>query len=67
EIENYRITELPELEDPFEALVKQLTGGAKARILQNELGESYKHVERLKSIVNSKGIMARIPYDVEMY
>ncbi|HCY00085.1 MAG TPA: signal peptide peptidase SppA, partial [Bacteroidales bacterium] len=66
-LENYRIAELPKQADPFEALVKQLTGSAKANILKNELGDSYKHIERLKDIAASKGIMARIPYDIELY
>jgi protease-4 len=67
ELENYRISELPEQDDPFEAIIKQLTGGAKANILKNELGENYKYVERVKSIVTNRGIMARIPYDIELY
>ncbi|MDD4384723.1 MAG: signal peptide peptidase SppA, partial [Bacteroidales bacterium] len=66
-LENYRISELPEQEDPFEAIIKQLTGGAKANILKNELGENYKYIERVKSIVTNRGIMARIPYDIELY
>ncbi|MDD3892216.1 MAG: S49 family peptidase [Bacteroidales bacterium] len=66
-LENYRITELPKQADPFEAFVKQLTGGAKANILKNELGDNYKYIERLKNIATSKGIIARIPYDIELY
>ncbi len=66
-LENYRISELPKLEDPFEALVKQLTGGAKVRMIEDELGIAYKHYKNMLEIVNNQGILARMPYDLEVY
>ncbi len=67
ELETYRISELPKKEEAFEAILKQLTGEAKTKMLKEELGDSYRHWARIKSIANTKGAMARIPYDVEIY
>ena len=66
-LENYRITELPKQKDPFEALVKDLTGSAKASLLEDELGFAYKHYRNLMELVNTRGVQARIPYEIEVY
>jgi protease-4 len=66
-LEKYRITELPKQPDPFEQLIKQFTGSAKAQFLKDELGVAYKHYELMLNIVNNKGILAIMPYDLEVY
>lgn len=66
-LENYRISELPKQKDPFESLLKQLSGDVKSKILRSELGDNYDHIIRLKNVATQKGVMARIPYDVEIY
>ncbi len=67
ELEQYRITELPKQEDPFEALLKEFTGSAKMKIFAKEFGLPYKQYQRIQSIMNNRGIQARLPYDVEVY
>jgi protease-4 len=67
ELEQYRITELPKQEDPFQALLKEFTGSAKMKIFEKEFGMAYKHYNRLQSIIENRGVQARIPYDVEIY
>lgn len=66
-LEKYRITELPKLEDPFEALIKQFTGQAKARFIQDELGVAFKHYKFMLESLKHQGILARMPYDLEVY
>jgi len=63
-LEDYRITKLPKLRDPLEELLKDLTGDARSLFLKTELGEQYKLYRQLKDVVNSKGILARMPFDV---
>ncbi|PTN08359.1 signal peptide peptidase SppA [Mangrovibacterium marinum] len=63
-LENYRITKLPKLPDPLEELVKELTGEAKSFFMQKELGDQYKIYQQLKATANTKGILARMPYDI---
>ena len=64
-LEDYRITKLPKLKDPWEELLKDLTGEAQSFFMERELGDQYKLYEQLKNVVNSKGIMARMPYDIK--
>lgn len=66
-LEEYRISELPKLEDPFEVLVKQLTGSAQASLLENELGIAFKHYKNMLDMVKHQGILAKMPYDIEVY
>lgn len=66
-LEKYRLVELPEQKDPFQEIIKGMTGEAKAFFLKDELGVTYKHYNRIKSMLNNQGVQARIPYDVEVY
>jgi len=63
-IEDCRISEYPKQKDPFEELVKQLTGSVKMKFIKSELGENYHYYEMLKNAMNTKGILARMPYDI---
>ncbi|WP_163716369.1 signal peptide peptidase SppA [Mangrovibacterium lignilyticum] len=63
-LEDYRITKLPKLKDPFEELLKDLTGDARSFFMERELGDQYEIYKKLKNVVHSKGIMARMPFDV---
>ncbi len=65
-IEHYRTIDLPKKKDPIEQIISELTGDAKARILKNELGESYDYYKNLKNAIDQDGILARIPYNIEI-
>ncbi|MDF1573569.1 MAG: signal peptide peptidase SppA [Bacteroidales bacterium] len=68
-LESYRVQELPRLEDPMAAIMKQLTGGSMARteqILKRELGEEYKHYRKIQEIRNMHGIQAIMPFEIEL-
>ncbi|HBL75946.1 MAG: signal peptide peptidase SppA [Bacteroidetes bacterium GWF2_42_66] len=65
-LENYRISEYPKLKDPIDELIKQLSGSAKMSFIRSELGENYRYYEQLKSALSTKGIMARMPYDISI-
>ncbi|RXQ94936.1 signal peptide peptidase SppA [Ancylomarina salipaludis] len=66
-IEDYRISSLPKEKDPFQAIIDDLTGNVKVRILKNELGVNYQYYEKTKEIMNLGGIQARIPYQIDLY
>lgn len=66
-LEKYRVTELPKLEDPFEALIKDITGSARAWIIGDELMTTYKPYEQMMKMVRNQGVQARIPYEIEIY
>jgi len=66
-IEDYRISSLPKEKDPFQAIMDDLTGNVKIRILKSELGVNYQYYEKTKEIMNMGGVQARIPYQIDLY
>jgi len=66
-LDNYRIINLPKLKDPLEELMKEFTGSAKARFMKDELGEGYKYYEQLRGVVAQQGVLARVPYDIDIH
>lgn len=66
-LDNFRIVNLPKLKDPLEELLKEFSGSAKASFMKDELGEGYKYYEQLRSLVSQKGVLARMPYDIDIH
>ena len=66
-LESYSILELPDLLSPFDRMVKELTGGAVARIEQMMLGEEYKILKTINNLKDGYPIQARMPYDITVY
>jgi protease-4 len=64
---NFRIVNLPKLKDPLEELIKEFSGSAKASFLKDEMGETYKYYEQLHGLISQKGILARMPYDIDIH
>ncbi|MBK7853667.1 MAG: hypothetical protein IPJ79_01025 [Bacteroidetes bacterium] len=56
--------EYPEKKEPLQQIIDDLKGDNETKILEKTLGEEYKYVKAFQSIKNSKGIQARIFYDV---
>jgi protease IV len=65
-IEKYRLKELPEQKDPFEMILKELTGAQTAKVIEAELGDNYKYYKSLKDIISNSGIQARLPFELEI-
>ncbi len=66
EIDDYRIIKLPDVKNPFELIMQQLTGDAKTRILRNELGDDYKYYRQLNEMRHLTGIQTRMLFDISM-
>ncbi|MFW5655985.1 MAG: signal peptide peptidase SppA [Bacteroidota bacterium] len=66
-LEQYRIVDLPKLEDPFELLIKRLSGEVKTRQLKNHLGTLYPYIEQLKLLTESQNVQARMPFVMDIY
>lgn len=66
-LENYRLVELPKQKKFFEQLMEDMSTEAKAWMLKDELGLSFKAYNRIKSMLNNQGVQARLPYDIEIY
>lgn len=65
-IDKYRLKELPEQKDPLEMIMKEFTGAQTAKVIEAELGDSYKYYKSLKEIINNSGIQARLPFELEI-
>lgn len=65
-VENYRLMNFPEKKDPMEALIKELTGESTQWIMKMKFGEDYKYYKSFKNITENSGVMARMPFDIEI-
>ncbi|MBC8004349.1 MAG: signal peptide peptidase SppA, partial [Verrucomicrobia bacterium] len=65
-LDNYRIVNLPKQKDAFQELMKGFSESAKASFIKDELGENYKHYEQLRTLMQQKGIMTRMEYDINI-
>lgn len=61
-LEVYRIMELPKSEEPFEAIIKGLTGDARMRLIERELGENARYLHLVNRVKNYQGVMALWPW-----
>ncbi len=66
-LDHYRIISLPAQEDPYQKLLKELSGNIRTSILKKELGASYRYYQELKELVENNGIQMRMPYFLEVY
>jgi protease-4 len=65
-LEEYKITNLPEQKDPFEKIMKSFGSGASTYFMKQQLGEDYKYYEQMKKAVHYHGIKARMMWDGEI-
>jgi protease-4 len=65
-LDHYRIVRLPKEKDPIEELMKGFSTKMKASVIEKELGSAAKYYYTIESIKNSSGIMARVPFELEV-
>lgn len=65
-LDTYRIVELPKQEEPLEMLFKELSTEIKYSLIKSELGENYKYFKEFNNIIKTNGIIARLPYNIEL-
>ncbi len=66
-LEEYKIIELPEKQDPFANLLATSKDKIKNWMLEDEIGEYQRYLMDIKKMLTNTGIQARIPYMVEIY
>ena len=64
---DYSIIQLPKVKNPIEELFNDIEKETEAKVIKNQLGDSYKYLKNLKTIINLKGVQARMPYDLIIY
>jgi protease-4 len=59
----YKIVNYPEQKSGLMSLLDKSGNNVKAYLVKQELGESYVYYQKLKEVINLKGIQAKMPYD----
>ena len=65
-VSDYRIVNYPELEEPFEKIMKQLGGNVKSYFMPEEYKAFAPYLNTLQSMKANKGIQARLPLNFQV-
>lgn len=63
-LKEYKLNELPAQKNPLDELFGKVEADAETRLLRKNLGEHYKYIKQVKSIMNAKGVLVRLPYEM---
>lgn len=63
---NYRTIALPEQKEFFEQLMEDINTEVSTTFTKQQLGESYIYYQKLNELVNEKGILAKLPFNIEI-
>lgn len=66
-ISKYRTMDLPEQKEPLQRLFEGLSEDAKVFFMSSEMKESYPMYQKINSVLNQRGIQARMPFDIDIY
>lgn len=66
-LDNYRTVNYPEQKEFLEKLMEDLSTETKSYFAKQELGDSYRYYEKLRDVLRSQGIQARLPYELSIY
>ena len=64
ELEDYRLQEMPEQEDPFEKMMKEFSTEVKYQILGEDIGKAEHYYRNIKSVISTRGVYTRLPVDI---
>ena len=64
---DYSIMQLPKVKNPIEEFFNDVEKETEVKVIKNQLGDSYKYLKNLKTIINLKGVQARMPYELIIY
>lgn len=63
-LDKYTLISYPAEKNPIEELLNSLTGSVKTRMMKEEMGAFYETWNKIKNMVSTQGLIARIPYDI---
>ncbi len=66
-LDNYRTITLPVVEDPYQKLIKQLTGDVRMRAIPHELRGLYQTWKAIMETKNRMSVLTRLPYEITVY
>ena len=65
-LESYGVAEFPEKEDFMTRLMKEMSVSVEARVLRSALGTQYRYFKTLETLPQQCGVMALMPFEVEV-
>jgi protease-4 len=66
-LEDYRITSLPEVKDPFTKIMDELKGTPSDARLQKELGAFFPLFKEIRTLTEMEGPQTRLPFIMNLY
>jgi protease-4 len=63
-LKEYKIVSYPEIKDSFFGLLGDSGDKIKIYMVKQELGPSYPFYQKIKSVINLRGLQARMPYEL---
>lgn len=66
-LDDYKLVAYPKLKDPFEELLEELEMNIEAKVMNSVLGDEQKYYKKLQSVTTQSGVMARMPFDIELH
>jgi protease IV len=65
--DKFRIVELPEQEDILKKLMEDFSENSKVKAIQRELGIPAEYIPELQQLIETQGILTRMPMDINIY
>ena len=65
-IKEYKIVNYPEIKDGLLGFLDDSEDKIKIYMVKQELGVSYPYYQKVKKVINIKGLQARMPYEIEI-
>lgn len=66
-LKDYRIVELPDLDDPFESLMQGFSAKAHQMVVGQETYQYARMISELEKVLSQKGVQARLPYNIDLH
>jgi protease-4 len=66
-LKDYRIVELPDLDDPFETIMQGFNAKAHQMIVGKETYQYARMMSELEKVLSQKGVQARLPYNIDLH
>jgi len=66
-LESFEVEDYPKRKDPVEQFIEELSGNMETRFIKAKLGDDYKYYEKMEEVMKYRGIMTRIPYDIDVH
>jgi len=67
QLEHYSLVSYPQYQDPFEKLIKTLSGDIQTRKIKKELGIYYQYFEDFRKVLETEGIQMRMPFRMDIF